>query len=106
MALSLSRIVLALSYVSKTQSIFRKDGRPYKGLLISCFVSMGLLCFLVFVPYVNIISSSDNIYKFQAKKDYLIFIVIALVPFISIIVNELKKLIIRQQMKVQAKFKL
>jgi Ca2+-transporting ATPase len=51
--LSLSRILLSLSYISKSKSIFSKEGRPYSGMYVAISISIVLLFLFTFIPGLN-----------------------------------------------------
>jgi len=99
-ALSLSRILLSFTYISKKESLFSSKGKAYWEMYMACGISAALLFIFVFVPGVNIIVKTNDA---PWAGHYIVFALIFTLPFLSIIVSEIKKSIVRLIDKKQTK---
>ncbi|GMO16232.1 MAG: cation-translocating P-type ATPase [Mycoplasmoidaceae bacterium] len=98
--LSLSRIFLSITYVSKEHSIFSKPGKIYNKLWMACGVSSGLLIFLVFTPFIGeyIVNMPfvDGSHTSYNLLDAWLLAPCFLLPVIPVLISEVKKLFIRK----------
>jgi ABC-type dipeptide/oligopeptide/nickel transport system permease component len=99
--LSLSRILLSTTYVSNKYSIFTKEGKIYAKLWMACGISSCLLFILVFTPMIGeyIVDLPTNGHLKYNLEDAWLLAPCLLLPIFPIIVNEIKKYIIRQMNK-------
>ncbi|MDR2568024.1 MAG: HAD-IC family P-type ATPase, partial [Mycoplasmataceae bacterium] len=90
--LSISRILLSLTYVSRSASIFTKTGHVYANLWIGVCVSIILLFCLVFTPGLNIVVVGTHPAR-EFKEQTTIWAAVLLLPLFPVAVNEVKKVI-------------